>query len=488
MVGIAFGVLVVAALGAAGLARETAKDAAVKDLRAQAPSIGAELEDLGTRFRRARRTAENLNPNQAATRRTNLLFACRLIGSTVKLSGGSVVVVAEDGSVEDGVGGLLGEACASRAPVPELPRELELDDLDATRLARGEVQTGDRGSTAFVAQPLTPVAGRTPVLVLTQQVETRPLGRAGGYLLGTGAFALFVAAVVAAILARRLTRPIAAMQTTAGRIASGDLSARVDTTAMPDDELASLARSIDTMAEELESAQGHERAFLLSISHDLRTPLTSIKGYAEAMSDGTIDSDPERVRAARVIMSESQRLERLVADLLDLARLDARQFSLAPRAVDAAAVVRATVEGFLPSARDWDIRLEVGAGAAIDATIDATVDPERLGQVVANLLENALKYARLAVTVDVTATESHLVVRVDDDGPGIPDEERDRVFERLYTARGTPSRSLGTGIGLAIVHELAGAMGGSASCEPLPEGGTRFLVTVPRVPPAPPEP
>ncbi len=204
----------------------------------------------------ARRTVEDLGPTQAANRRTNLLFACRLIGSTVKLSGGSVVVVAEDDTVEDGVGGLLGEACASRASTPELPRDLRLDDLDTTRLALGEVQTGVHGSTAFVAQPLSPVAGQTPVLVLTQQVETRPLGRAGNYLLGTGAFALFVAGVVAAILARRLTRPIAAMQTTAGRIAAGDLSARVDTSSMPDDELASLARSIDTMAEELESRAG----------------------------------------------------------------------------------------------------------------------------------------------------------------------------------------------------------------------------------------
>ncbi len=478
MVGIAFGVLVVAALGAAGLARETAKDAAVKDLQVQAPSVGAELEDLGTRFRQARRTVQDLGPTQAANRRTNLLFACRLIGSTVKLSSGSVVVVGEDGSVEDGVGGLLGEACAARASTPELPRDLRLDDLDTAKLGLGELQTGVRDSTAFVAQPLTPVAGKTPVLVLTQQVETRPLGRAGNYLLGTGAFALFVAAVVAAILARRLTRPIAAMQTTAGRIAAGDLSARVDTSSMPDDELASLARSIDTMAEELESARGHERAFLLSISHDLRTPLTSIKGYAEAMSDGTIESDPDRVRAAQVIMSESQRLERLVADLLDLARLDAHQFSLAPRLVDARAVVRATVEGFLPSARDWEIGLQFGTGEPAEATLD----PERLGQVVANLVENALKYARTSVLVEVTTSATHLALYVDDDGPGVPDDERDRVFERLYTARGAPSRSLGTGIGLAIVHELTAAMGGDAGCEPLPNGGTRFVVIVPRTP------
>ncbi len=480
MVGIAFGVLVVAAVGAAGLAKESAKNAAVKDLKAQAPSAALELEDLGTRFRRARRTAQDLGPAQAANRRENLLFACRLISSTVKLSGGSVIVVNGDGSIQDGVGGLLGEACGTRSPIPTLPHGLTAGDFDAARLAEGAVQSGVQGTTAFVAQPLAAVGGRTPVLVLTQQVETRPLGRAGGYFLATGAFALFVATVAAAIFARRLTRPIAAMQTTAGRIAAGDLSARVDLAPMPADELASLARSIDAMAEELESARGHERAFLLSISHDLRTPLTSIRGYAEAMSDGTIDSDADRSRAANVIVSESQRLERLVADLLDLARLDAHQFSLAPREVDAREVVRATVEGFLPSAREWQVGLELSAGTPAPATLD----PERLGQIVGNLLENALKYARTRVVVVVTIIEDQIVVRVDDDGPGIADDERDRVFERLYTARGAPSRSVGTGIGLAIVHELAVAMHGTTSCEPLPAGGTRFVVMVPRTAPS----
>jgi two-component system sensor histidine kinase BaeS len=475
MVGIAFGVLVVAALGAAGLARETATNAAVKDLEEQAPSVGAELEDLGRRFRASVNQNDQLRPAQQTARGAYLRFACRLVASTVKLSSGSVVVAGADGSVEEGVGGLLGQACAAQAQLPELPQDVRTRDLDVARLRRGEVQTGVRGNTAFVAQPLDPVGDQTPVLVLTQEVETRPLGRAGPYLLGTGAFALFVATVVAAFLARRLTRPIAAMQTTAGEISAGNLAARVDVGSMPDDELASLARSIDTMAAELETGRGHERAFLLSISHDLRTPLTSIKGYAEAMSDGTIPSSPDAIRAANVIVTESQRLERLVADLLDLARLDAHQFSLAPRTVDARGVVDATVRGFVPSARDWDVRLLSTEGPPIPANLD----PERLAQVVANLVENALKYARSEVQVDVVLTDDHLVVSVDDDGPGIPEDEQDRVFERLYTARGTPRRTVGTGIGLAIVHELAGAMGGGASCEALPEGGTRFVVRLP---------
>ena len=181
------------------------------------------------------------------------------------------------------------------------------------------------------------------------------------------------------------------------------------------------------------------------------------------------------MRAAAVILTEARRLERLVADLLDLARLDAHEFSLTPQRVDARAVVGAAVQAFAPAAHEWGVTLLLTRGDPIPA--DA--DPERLGQVVGNLVENALKYAASSVTVDTVAMNGHIELRVDDDGPGIAPEERQRVFDRLYTARDTPGRQVGTGIGLAIVHELAGAMGGTATCEPLPTGGTRFRVTLP---------
>src|SRR5262249_10956155 len=161
-------------------------------------------------------------------------------------------------------------------------------------------------------------------------------------------------------------------------------------------------------------------AFLLSVSHDLRTPLTSIKGYAEAIADGTVEGQEARIRAARVIESESRRLERLVADLLDLARLDTHEFSLTPRPIDAHPVGDTTVAAFLPTARDCGVTLDVAPGDPV--TADA--DPERLGQIVANLVENALRYAAGAVHVDVGRVDGDVEVRVDDDGPGIPDAER----------------------------------------------------------------
>ena len=465
MVAIAFGVLVVAAFGAAALAKRTAADATRDDLARRAPKVAAVIEDLGDQIRSQPVTA-------AAARRLQTTLV-----DLLAQSGTSMFTINADGSVTEGVG-----AWAGRPTDPEvggllaLPDDMRVNDLDLVALLAGDSEQGVDGGRAYAAVPLAPVAGRTPVVVVSEAVEDRPLGRAGPFLIFTGALALVAAALVSAFVARRLTRPLAAMEDATDRIAGGDLSARVDTTGMRDDELAQLTRSFNAMADELETARGHERAFLLSVSHDLRTPLTSIRGYAEAIGDGTIDGPEDRIRAAHVIETEARRLERLVADLLDLARLDAHQFSLTPRPVDARDVVETTVGGFQPSARSYGIALAVIPGPAVAA--DA--DPERLGQIVANLVENALRYARSTVTVSIARTDTGVEVRVVDDGPGIPADERARVFDRLYTARPVAGRPVGTGIGLAIVSELAHAMGGTAACDAAaPDGtGASFVVTL----------
>ncbi|MSO78828.1 MAG: HAMP domain-containing histidine kinase [Acidimicrobiia bacterium] len=462
MMAISLGVLVLAALGAAGLARETSADDALDDLKRQAPTIARQLKTLGreaARLREGGLTGERF---------------CVVIAGLLRATGGSVVTVDANGVASEDFGGVL--PCASSgAELVELPRNLTIADLDTDALLAGDLQSGVKDDTAFVAQPIAGVGNFIAVVVLTQAVETRPLGQAGPYLFFTSLFALILAAIVSAFLARRLTRPLGAMESTAGRIAAGDLSARVGAASMPYEELGSLAHSIDTMADELETSRGHERAFLLSISHDLRTPLTSIKGYAEGMADGVIESAPDRARAAAVIVAEARRLERLVADLLDLARLDTHEFSLTRVPVDARATVTATVQGFAPALGELGVQLSVSSGAPINMN----TDPERLAQIVANLVENALKYAATSVLVDVSEHDGTVELRVDDDGPGIPETERGRVFDRLYTVRDSPGRKVGTGIGLAIVHELALAMGGAATCEPLDTGGTRFVVRLP---------
>ena len=470
MLAIAFGVLVLSAAGTAGLFRQTSTDSALHDLREKAPAVSDSVQRLSA-FR-------SLNPTagQSAAERRLGRNLRSIVANTLRAAGVSVVQVTPTGEIQEGIAPLLGNQ-AAQAGLTDLPAGLSPGDLDARALLAGNEQSGREGRTAFVAAPLDVVNGNTPVVILTQQVETQPLGRAGPFFLLAGALALAVAGIVAFFLARRLTRPLTAMGQTADRIAAGDLSARVDLGKHPDDELAGLARALDGMAAQLEAARGLERGFLLSVSHDLRTPLTSIGGYAEAIADGAVEGRDAQKRAAEIIAAEARRLERLVADLLDLARLDAHEFSLTPRPVDAAEVVGEAVEAFHPSARELGVTLAVDGPAT--APVDA--DPERLGQIVANLVENALKYADERVTVGVASENGTLELRVDDDGPGIDPGDLPHVFERLYTSRTAPGRKVGTGLGLAIVHELSAAMGGTTDVRALDGQGTRFVVRIPAV-------
>jgi signal transduction histidine kinase len=247
--------------------------------------------------------------------------------------------------------------------------------------------------------------------------------------------------------------------------------------------LAALAHSINTMADHLQRSQGSERQFLLSVSHDLRTPLTSIRGFAEAIEDGMA---ADVTSAATVIASEARRLERLVGDLLALANLQARRFTLRVEPLDLARATETTVAGFAPAAAELGLSLVVDPGPP-GAVVAALADTDRLAQVTANLIENALRYATHEVRVVTSNGGGQAQLSVTDDGPGIATEDLSRVFDRLFVARPRPDhpidtgRPIGTGLGLAIVAELVSAMGGSVRAEsPLgPEGGTRLVVALP---------
>jgi len=379
----------------------------------------------------------------------------------------SAVLVAPTGTINM-IGG---------AEVFALPAGVTASDLDPDQLLAGREVSGRRGNTVFLALPARAVGRQRLVVIATNQVETKVLSRATPLLLLAGGAVLLLATGVAVWLARRLTRPIRELERAAGQLAAGDLSGRADIPPGTDADLAALGATLNAMAAHLEDSRGSQRAFLLSISHDLRTPLTSIRGYAEALSDGTLDdADPDaRKRAATVITNEARRLERLVQDLLDLSRLDSREFSLYPRPCDAAVVVRDAALAFAPEARELglDLRVHPNDPAPVNH------DPDRLGQIVANLVENALKFATSVVEVSAALHDQELRVVVTDDGPGIPPEDADAVFTRLYTVRTTPGRAVGTGLGLAIVQELATAMGGTAIAETPAAGGARITLSLP---------
>ena len=384
--------------------------------------------------------------------------------------------------------------------VPPLPGGLLASDLSTADLLAGRAVSGRRGSIVYAAAPFKAdviVAGRlvpalTQAVILTRRPPTGLRQSWPWFLIGS-ALALGAAVVAGDRLSRRITGPLKSAELVTRRIAGGDLAAHVTLPGGADPELVSLARSINTMAEELARSRGLERQFLLSVSHDLRTPLTSIRGFAEAIADGAA---PDSRRAAEVIASESRRLERLVRDLLDLAKLDAHRFALQVQRVDLAELVADTGEGFLPAAEGFGLDLTIEPGRP--GTMPVSADPERLAQVIANLVENALKYAGHRVVVSAAVSDGGPVLRVEDDGPGIATEDLSRVFERLYTSRavapppgpdGPPrpdgatrrGRQLGSGLGLAIVAELVQAMGGAVRAESPIDGlgGTRMVVTLP---------
>ncbi len=457
---VAIGVLALSGAATYALVSRSIEKAALDDMRERSEPLATSSEDFRVRIDDP--TTPNRNELEQSTQR---------VRQTMNLTDLSFVVLGPDGRFVDPRQPLL-------AQLFRLPDGLVLEDIDPQRLLAGEEVSGRRGDLVFLAQAVGDDRLGKVVIVATDEIDNEVLRRAVPLMFVASGLVLLLVGLLSVWLARRLTRPIGAIETAARGIANGDLSARAHVPRGTDEELAALAGTLNTMAAQLEQARGSERAFLLSVSHDLRTPLTSIRGYADALSDGTIDVDDPaaRNRAAEVISSEARRLERLVRDLLDLSRLDTRQFSLKPIPSDVTAVVRNSAEAFTPAARDLDIDLAVIA----DQPIAGDIDPERLGQIVANLVENAMKYARSSVAVSTGAeADGRFAIVVTDDGPGIPAEELPRVFERLYTVRNSPGRSVGTGLGLAIVHELAVRMGGTARVEASANGGARFVVSLP---------
>jgi signal transduction histidine kinase len=296
------------------------------------------------------------------------------------------------------------------------------------------------------------------------RAESRPFWIA---LAAAGGLGCVLAAVIAALLARNISRPVLRVARASSRLARGE-----DHEQLPLEgsrELRGLAESFNTMAAQLARARGAERAFLLSVSHELKTPLTAIRGYSEALDDRVLT--PER--AVKVIRTEAARLERLITDLINLARLDQRRFDIYLEPVDLGEIVRETATRHAARARELDVRLELED----DDPSPALADRDRLLQAVSNLVENALRCTPPRGTITLAATPGKLTVT--DTGPGIAADEIPRAFDRFFLYRRYDGqRPVGTGLGLAIVRELAHAMGGDVEVTSSPRG-TEFTVRLP---------
>jgi len=290
-------------------------------------------------------------------------------------------------------------------------------------------------------------------------------------LLLAGLVGLGLAALGSYLSARAIARPVRRVAEASRTLAEGVSPAPVPVEGSA--ELASLAASFNEMAAELQRAREAERSFLLSVSHELKTPLTAIRGYAEGLEEGAFE--PEE--AAATIREEARRLERLVRDLLDLARMNRSEFAVHRETLDLAELALEAVRRHEAEARACGVELEaVGSRAA-----PAEGDPDRVLQVVSNLVENALRSTPPGGSVRVRAEPG--LLRVEDTGVGLAPEDLPRAFERFYLYdrydRNPDGRRLGSGLGLAIVKELAERMGGGVSVDSRLGEGTTFTVRLP---------
>jgi len=282
---------------------------------------------------------------------------------------------------------------------------------------------------------------------------------------------LVVAGVLGWWLSRRITVPVLALSKAADGLSKGRYDVDVPVV-KGKDEISDLAESFRSMAGRLQEADELERNFLLTVSHELRTPLTAIRGHVEALREG-VAADPESQAASlEVIEAETARLERLVGDVLDLAKLNARRFTVLREEVDMGRLLDQAYTAFAEEARrrEIDYRQDVKAAPVLVS------DGDRVLQIISNLLANAFRWTPDGgrIALEMSTNNGTVAVAVSDSGPGVDPASRERIFRPFWSRDGR-----GTGLGLAISRELALALGGNLGLESTPGEGSRFELQLP---------
>jgi two-component system sensor histidine kinase BaeS len=287
------------------------------------------------------------------------------------------------------------------------------------------------------------------------------------------ALVLLVAIGVTALVGVRLVRPLRALTAAAGRMRDGDGDARVAVTGR--DEIARLAAAFNDMAERRHEVEELRRAMVGDIAHEMRSPVTNIRGWLEAAEDGVVPLDRELMSS---LLEEALLLQHVIDDLQDLSAADAGELRLHPQPVDLADLLPAVADAFAASADRAGVALAVRAPHAL-----VTADPIRLRQAIGNLVTNALRHTPAGgrVTLSTRTEADAQVIDVADTGPGLSAAEQALVFERFWRAEKSRSRQTGgSGLGLSIVRKLAEAHGGTVTVRSEPGAGATFTLRLPR--------
>jgi signal transduction histidine kinase len=350
------------------------------------------------------------------------------------------------------------------------------------RTLRGTFTGPKGGRWDYVVQPLRGPDSR-PLLIVYVARHSRLLALVWFTrnllppLLQAGVVALVLSILLALLVSRSVSRPLRRVADAAKAITRGEVSTRAPVSGP--NEVRAVARSFNTMVDQVEAVHQSQRDFVANVSHELKTPLTSIQGFSQALLDGTAATPEATARAARVIHEEADRMRRMVDDLLTLARFDAGQMVLAREPVSLGPLLQGCVEKLAPQARAAQVIVE------LDAREQAVVigDADRLAQVLTNLLDNAIAHTPAQGKVTLAACrppqESFVEIAVTDSGEGIPAKDISRVFERFYQVDKSRPRRRGAGLGLAIVKEIVEAHGGTIAAESVTGLGSRFTVRLP---------
>jgi signal transduction histidine kinase len=281
-----------------------------------------------------------------------------------------------------------------------------------------------------------------------------------------------VAGVLVVYYSRRIAGPLEELASAADEVAAGNYDVAVPERTWGS-EVERLAARFHEMTARLSESEQLSRNFLMSVSHELRTPLTAIRGHVSALREGVLDDDEDaQRRSLEVVSEEALRLERLVGDVLDLAKLDARRFALLREEVDMRALCERAYATFAEEARARGIEYELALG---EGPVLIT-DGDRVLQIVTNLLANALRWTPEGGRVDLglATRNGEVSVAVSDTGPGIAPQLEERIFRPFWSGDGG-----GTGLGLAIARELAFALGGRLELHSEPGRGSRFVLVLP---------
>lgn len=363
---------------------------------------------------------------------------------------------------------------------PEMIQMIEHTDYDSVP-AEGEIVADQWKEESYIATD-SPIVidgehiGHVFMFADTNHVK-RTVQHLGDQFAVTGLATVLLTIITILILSRFITKPLIKMKEATKKLSRGE--SKVEGLHMErKDELGELARSITELSTDLERLKNERNEFLASISHELRTPLTYIKGYADIVSRPDISTE-ERKEYIGIIQEETDQLTVLIQDLFELAKMDKNQFVIEQKTVVLEELIRSIAELTRPVFVEKKVQLAVNC----DSGIVAFIDPERLQQVLLNILDNAKKHSPAGAQVVLRATqnEHHIIITVQDEGEGIPEKDQPYVFDRLYRVEKSRSReSGGTGLGLAIAKEIVESHGGTIEVHSQSGKGTNIIIKLTR--------